>query len=137
MVWSPEQIDRVRTLADAGFSASQVATSIGGVSRNAVVGIAHRQMIQFKGISTGKHISRAERSSQPKPRPYKAPIEFAPVAQAEQMPLGRMIPFDELQYFECRYTFGDSDFKFCGLPSLEGRPYCKHHAMICYKPITR
>ncbi|MCC7394640.1 MAG: GcrA cell cycle regulator [Sphingomonadaceae bacterium] len=42
MSWTDERIDTLRTLWEKGLTASQIAESLGGVSRNAVIGKAHR-----------------------------------------------------------------------------------------------
>ncbi len=40
--WSDERVDLLRRLWQDGLSASQIATHLGGVSRNAVIGKVHR-----------------------------------------------------------------------------------------------
>ncbi len=42
MAWTDERIDRLKTLWGQGMTASQIAEALGGVSRNAVIGKAHR-----------------------------------------------------------------------------------------------
>lgn len=42
MSWTDERIDTLRNLWEKGLTASQIAESLGGVSRNAVIGKAHR-----------------------------------------------------------------------------------------------
>ena len=42
MSWTDERIERLRTLWTEGNTASQIADELGGVSRNAVIGKAHR-----------------------------------------------------------------------------------------------
>jgi hypothetical protein len=45
----------------------------------------------------------------------------------------------DLEPNECRYPYGDSDFKFCGAPQhihvLNGKmvqsSYCKEHRLLC------
>jgi hypothetical protein len=40
----------------------------------------------------------------------------------------------------CRYPIGDPqrpDFRFCGCPSVAGKPYCARHFSMAYAPITR
>jgi GcrA cell cycle regulator len=132
MGWTPENIERVRTLAAAGFSASQVAASIGGVSRNAVIGVAHRNSIQFYGGAGETRPQREPR--EPKSRPYKAPLTFTPIHECTEVVGALMISFDELQFGDCKFPYGERDFKFCGLPALEGRSWCLGHARICHSP---
>lgn len=42
MSWTDERIETLRTLWEKGLTASQIAEELGGVSRNAVIGKAHR-----------------------------------------------------------------------------------------------
>lgn len=42
MAWTDERIEQLKTLWGQGMTASQIAESLGGVSRNAVIGKAHR-----------------------------------------------------------------------------------------------
>jgi GcrA cell cycle regulator len=42
MSWTDERIDKLRTMWEGGATASQIAEELGGVSRNAVIGKAHR-----------------------------------------------------------------------------------------------
>ncbi len=42
MAWTDERIDKLRSLWGQGQTASQIADELGGVSRNAVIGKAHR-----------------------------------------------------------------------------------------------
>ena len=63
MSWTDERIDRLKELWTQGMTASQIADELGGVSRNAVIGKAHRLGLQ----------------SRPSPvKPNEAPGEVAP-----------------------------------------------------------
>jgi GcrA cell cycle regulator len=42
MAWTDERIDNLKQLWEKGLTASQIADELGGVSRNAVIGKAHR-----------------------------------------------------------------------------------------------
>ena len=42
MSWTDERIEQLRQLWGKGITASQIADELGGVSRNAVIGKAHR-----------------------------------------------------------------------------------------------
>ena len=42
MSWTDERIDQLRSMWEKGLTASQIADELGGVSRNAVIGKAHR-----------------------------------------------------------------------------------------------
>ena len=42
MSWTEEKVEKLRELWGKGSTASQIAEVIGGISRNAVIGKAHR-----------------------------------------------------------------------------------------------
>ena len=42
MAWTDDRVAMLRELWSKGLSASQIAVQLGGVSRNAVIGKAHR-----------------------------------------------------------------------------------------------
>ncbi len=48
MSWTDERIETLKTMWEAGQTASQIAEALGGVSRNAVIGKAHRLELQAR-----------------------------------------------------------------------------------------
>lgn len=42
VAWTPERVEKLKALVKDGLSASQIAKLLGGVTRNAVIGKAHR-----------------------------------------------------------------------------------------------
>ena len=48
MSWTDERIDQLKTMWEKGMTASQIAEELGGVSRNAVIGKAHRLGLQSR-----------------------------------------------------------------------------------------
>jgi GcrA cell cycle regulator len=48
MSWTDERIETLKTMWEAGQTASQIAEALGGVSRNAVIGKAHRLGLQSR-----------------------------------------------------------------------------------------
>ncbi len=71
MSWTDERIDRLKELWTQGMTASQIADELGGVSRNAVIGKAHRLGLQ----------------SRPSPvKPNEGPGEAAPSPFEPEIP---------------------------------------------------
>ncbi len=83
MSWTDERIEQLRTMWEKGLTASQIADELGGVSRNAVIGKAHRLGLKarpspVKAVETPKAPKAA-----PAPRPATAaPTPAAPVRAA-------------------------------------------------------
>ena len=48
MSWNEEKVDKLKELWGKGSTASQIAEIIGGISRNAVIGKAHRLNLSSK-----------------------------------------------------------------------------------------
>lgn len=95
MSWTDERIDRLKALWLEGMTASQIADELGGVSRNAVIGKAHRLGLQARPSPVKPNESEAEAEPAPKARAKapaaeaKAPAEAArpaPVSAPEPRP---------------------------------------------------
>ena len=51
MSWTEEKVNKLKELWGKGQTASQIAEIIGGISRNAVIGKAHRLNLETRGTS--------------------------------------------------------------------------------------
>lgn len=87
MSWTDERIDQLKTMWEKGMTASQIAEELGGVSRNAVIGKAHRLGLQsrpspVRGGDGEASRPAARKAAAPKPKPAAAPIAAprAPIA---------------------------------------------------------
>lgn len=92
MSWTDERIDQLKAMWERGLTASQIADELGGVSRNAVIGKAHRLGLQSrpspvkaneapKKAAAPAPAAPAARKPAPEPAPAEAPrAPVAPVA---------------------------------------------------------
>lgn len=69
MSWTDERIDTLRTLWENGLTASQIAEALGGVSRNAVIGKAHRLGLKSRPSPVKANDETASPAPAPAPRP--------------------------------------------------------------------
>lgn len=76
MSWTDERIETLRKMWDSGMTATQIAEELGGVSRNAVIGKAHRLGL----------------ASRPSPVKPNAPEAKAAAPAAEAAPAPRPAP---------------------------------------------
>lgn len=87
MSWTDERIDRLKTMWKNGLTASQIAEELGGVSRNAVIGKAHRLGLKSRPspVKAGDADSKAA-SAKPKAKPVEKPAtpRAAPVERTER-----------------------------------------------------
>lgn len=90
MSWTEERIDTLKKMWDSGLTATQIAEELGGVSRNAVIGKAHRLGLQSRPSPVKPNEPKAEAAAPaaPAPRPAApvAPTPRAPAAPAPQAP---------------------------------------------------
>ena len=85
MSWTDERIDTLKTMWEAGQTASQIAEALGGVSRNAVIGKAHRLGLQSRP-SPVKPNEPAAAAPAPAPVEAEAAPAPAPVVAAPPPP---------------------------------------------------
>jgi len=108
MSWTDERIEKLTKMWEGGATASQIADELGGVSRNAVIGKAHRLGLKARpspvkpnekegaaaapaaprparteaAPSTPRPAPRAEAPSRPAPAPAPRPVPSAAAAAA-------------------------------------------------------
>jgi GcrA cell cycle regulator len=85
MSWTDQRIDQLKTLWEKGLTASQIADELGGVSRNAVIGKAHR--LGLKSRPSPVKAADADKKAAPKkvaaaPKPIAAAPKPRPAAPA-------------------------------------------------------
>jgi GcrA cell cycle regulator len=112
MSWTEERIERLKKMWHDGATASQIADGLGGVSRNAVIGKAHRLGLEQRPspVKPGEEketkkpaAAPAASAAAPKPAPKAeapAPAQAAPAPAAAQprQPTGPRISAHDLQY---------------------------------------
>ena len=79
MSWTDERIERLRAMWTKGATASQIADELGGVSRNAVIGKAHRLGLESRP-SPVKPGEEKEKKAKAAPAPKAAKPAAAPKA---------------------------------------------------------
>ncbi len=148
MSWTDARIDLLRTSWEKGMTASQIADLLGeGVSRNAVIGKAHRLGLQarpspVKGGEVAVAAMVADSVAHPVAAPVAAPAApraaAAPVIRKPKPVTGKPAKTSLLDLSEkvCKWPIGhpgDADFHFCGKPSATGFPYCMEHCAVAYQ----
>jgi GcrA cell cycle regulator len=78
MSWTEERIESLKTMWEAGQTASQIAEALGAVSRNAVIGKAHRLGLQARPSP----VKPNEPAKVAAPAPVAPAVAAAPVAPA-------------------------------------------------------
>lgn len=136
MSWTDERVALLKQLWGEGKTAAEIAKALGeGVTRNAVIGKAHRLKLS----------SRLSPIQQNTKKPAKAEVSApAPVKKqaAVKQPIfkGKGIKLEDLEARMCRWPSGDpqeEDFSFCGCDTVAGLPYCEEHARVAYQVSSR
>ncbi len=83
MSWTDERIERLKELWTKGMTASQIADELGGVSRNAVIGKAHRLGLQSRPSPVKPNEAAPGSASEEAAAPWE---EEAPAPKAQAKP---------------------------------------------------
>ena len=95
MSWTDERIATLKKMWEGGATASQIADELGGVSRNAVIGKAHRLGLKSRPSpvkanepkkADKKPTAAAARPAPRKPAPRPAPKAAEPASPAASAP---------------------------------------------------
>tara|TARA_B100000287_G_scaffold384108_1_gene390319 strand:+ start:69 stop:557 length:489 start_codon:yes stop_codon:yes gene_type:complete len=140
MSWTPETVDLLKKLWGSGKTASQIAQIIGGVSRNAVIGKAHRLNLSAKiktrsAVTNGKSLVTQETTSK-KSRKSK----FKSLLLDKNFEPAKNLKLEELNEKTCKYMEGHPDEKnssFCGRTTVDKFSYCPLHLMIIFQPKSK
>lgn len=136
MSWTDEKIDELAKLWDQGLSASVIGKKL-GVSKNAVVGKAHRLKLPARPSPIKRDGSSAPRrrvlNIRPQVEPAPAPSRYEAPPEKEKAPPRRVRAAAGTQ--SCVWPIGDpgeADFHFCAAPAVPGKPYCAEHCAKAY-----
>jgi GcrA cell cycle regulator len=102
--WTVERVAELTRLWASGLSASEIGRRL-GITKNAVIGKARRIDLAMR----------------------RAPAQVPRKA--------RILTLERLNSNMCSWPDGDPgepDFRFCGKPTVDGKPYCANHCSLAY-----
>ncbi len=165
MSWTDERIEELRKLWADGLSASQIANTLGGVSRNAVIGKIHRLGLSGRvkaaraparrtttvAAAAAATAARAKPASPPRVMAVGSTVvkvvereayEVAPepVVTAAVLALHEGVTLLDLKQSSCRWPVGDPSsegFRYCGARTGQSETYCAAHAEVAFPSRTR
>lgn len=146
MSWTDERVTLLKELWGEGKTAAEIAKILGGVTRNAVIGKAHRLKLsgRVSPIQQNTRPETVENRARENVRQAKAAVSregasIRAVVPSDYIP-GKGIKLVELRERHCRWPMGDpkdENFMFCGHDAVSGLPYCEHHAKVAFQINTR
>tara|TARA_B100000424_G_C22824806_1_gene440956 strand:- start:239 stop:742 length:504 start_codon:yes stop_codon:yes gene_type:complete len=139
MSWTEEKVAKLRELWGKGKTASQIAEIIGGISRNAVIGKAHRLNLSAKiktrtATSNQTFENSLEQKNTNTKRGRKSKFKSLIIDKNFEPENPKQL--EELDESSCKWPIGHPDeesFYFCGRNSLKDFSYCKLHILYAYQ----
>ena len=156
MDWTTEAIDRLRAFWAEGHSTAEIGRRM-GISKNAVVGKAHRLQLPARPSPIRREAPLARpaatgrRPTLPPLRVAMAPAAPAPAAAPPAPPARReapapaprlavaappvLRPFPRAAARSCCWPIGEpgtEGFRFCTAEAMAPKPYCAEHAALAY-----
>ena len=140
MSWTDEKVAKLKELWGKGNTASQIAEIIGGISRNAVIGKAHRLNLSAK-IKTRSATSNENYENSIDNKNIKSKrvrrSRFKSLIIEKDFEPENPKTLEELDENSCKWPIGHPDeknFYFCGRTSLKDFSYCRLHLLYAYLP---
>ena len=140
MSWTEEKVAKLKELWGKGNTASQIAEIIGGISRNAVIGKAHRlnlsAKIKTRSAPSNQNFENSINEKNIKPRRGRK-SKFKSLIIEKDFEPENPKTLEELDENSCKWPIGhpnEKDFYFCGRTSLKDFSYCKLHLLYAYQP---
>ena len=139
MSWTDDKVNKLKDLWGKGQTASQIAEIIGGVSRNAVIGKAHRLNLssKIKARSSGQQFKENTKNQNNQIKYKGRRSKFKSLLLDNNFEEAKNLSLEELTENTCKYMEGNPDEKnssFCGRKNVEKFSYCPLHLMIVFQP---
>ena len=163
MSWTEERVGTLRIMWEEGHSASKIASALGEVTRNAVIGKVHRlrlSIASMHAINKKNKLRSGEQTAQQADvhdgrcdKEHAAPVAVPAAVESAKSSVesvetpvveivNEVIGCDLLSINDrvCKWPIGDPtdvNFYFCGKAIKRSAiPYCVEHALVAYQPAS-
>jgi GcrA cell cycle regulator len=152
MEWNDTIIAELKGLWSDGLSTAEIGRRL-GISKNAVVGKAHRLDLSPRPSPIRRHErspdapppapravgpTLAPLPSRPTPAPIPAPVAAAPTIKPILPRRLAAVAPPAFRVSACCWPIGEPgkpSFHFCDAVAVQGKPYCAAHAQLAYVKI--
>ncbi len=134
MGWTDEQVEELKHLWEKGLTTGEIGKIL-GVSKNAVVGKAHRLGLNSRPSPIRRNDEDRNITETTDQNEKKKILKSTVIQKSADKEKKKFITVNDLTSSSCRWPIGDpkdEDFHFCGKQSLPDKPYCEEHAAIAY-----
>jgi GcrA cell cycle regulator len=147
MEWNEETIGKLRAFWAEGLSTAEIGRRM-GISKNAVVGKAHRLNLPSRPSPIRRDGERSARRRLPRrvhgptlpalsASMTPMPVEPPRVVVERPVPVLRAVclPRPGARVTPCCWPIGEPgtrNFRFCDTDAIAGKPYCEDHAALAY-----
>ena len=138
MSWDNKKIEILKNEWGKGKTAKEISELIGGVSRNAVIGKAHRLNLSIKIKKKNVSYNYPDRNeiTDRKNNNNIRKNRFKSLVLDKNFEEAKNISLEELNENTCKYMEGHPNEKtssFCGRKTVEKFSYCPLHLMIIFQ----
>ena len=142
MSWTLEKVGKLKQLWGKGNTAGQIASIIGEVTRNAVIGKAYRLNLTVKIIQKKNDFNQVSQHQENAPQPERKTRKsrFKSLLLDKSFEPEKPKSLEELHDDICRWPIGhpnEPDFYFCGRKSMKNFSYCKLHVLYAFQPKSK
>ena len=140
MSWNEEREEKLKELWKKGHTASQIAEILGGTTRNAVIGKAHRLKLAARATSKkSKNVKKQsfDNNEVKNEKFISRKARFKSLLLDKNFEPESPKTLEQLEDKNCRWPIGhpnEKNFYFCGRTPVEGFSYCKLHVLYAFQP---
>ncbi|MDP6440878.1 MAG: GcrA family cell cycle regulator [Pelagibacteraceae bacterium] len=139
MGWTLEKVTKLKQLWGKGNTAAQIASIIGGVTRNAVIGKAYRLNLAVKTVQKKNNFNQVSQDQENAPQLERKTRKsrFNSLLLDKNFEPENPKSLEQLHDEICRWPIGhpnEPDFYFCGRKSMKDFSYCKLHILYAFQP---